>query len=70
MLKNISFKNLVIKFKHLGFSGPYAGGRHLFMEKENLKIHIPNPHKGDISKSLIAEILRQAGISKDDWNNA
>ncbi|OGI56923.1 hypothetical protein A3B85_03015 [Candidatus Nomurabacteria bacterium RIFCSPHIGHO2_02_FULL_37_13] len=70
MLKNISFKHLVIKFKHLGFTGPYAGGKHLFMEKKSLKIHIPNLHKSDISKSLIAEILRQAGISKDDWNNA
>jgi predicted RNA binding protein YcfA (HicA-like mRNA interferase family) len=70
MLKNISFKNLVIKFKNLGFSGPYAGGKHLFMSKEDFKIHIPNPHKGDISKSLVAEILRQAGISKDNWNDA
>jgi predicted RNA binding protein YcfA (HicA-like mRNA interferase family) len=70
MLKNISFKNLVIKFKNLGFGGPYAGGKHLFMSKEDFKIHIPNPHKGDISKSLVAEILRQAGISKDDWNDA
>lgn len=70
MLKNISLKNLVIKFRHLGFNGPYAGGRHLFMEKGSFKICIPNPHKGDISQSLVAEILRQAGISKDDWNNA
>ncbi|MFA4975063.1 MAG: type II toxin-antitoxin system HicA family toxin [Candidatus Paceibacterota bacterium] len=70
MLNNISFKNLVIKFKHLGFNGPHAGGRHLFMSKGNFKVRVPNPHKGDISRSLVAEILRQAGISKDDWNNA
>ena len=29
---------------------------------------VPNPHQaGDISESLLHEILRQAGISRDDW---
>ena len=69
MLKNISQRNLIKKFKNLGFHGPYSGGRHMFMQKENLSVHIPNQHKGDISKSLIAEILRQANITKEMWNN-
>lgn len=68
MLKNISWKKLVQKFRQLGFDGPYSGGRHLFMIKNKLKIHIPNPHGDDISKHLVAEILRQAEISNDDWN--
>ena len=55
------------RFRQLGFDGPYSGGRHLFMTKGNLKVRIPNPHSGDISKHLIAEILRQAGISSRDW---
>ena len=58
------------KFRMLGFDGPFSGGRHLFMVKGALKIHIPNPHRGDISKYLILEILCQAGISKDDWDTA
>lgn len=70
MLKNISWKKLVQKFCHLGFDGPYSGGRHLFMSKGGLKIRIPNPHRGDISKSLVSEILKQAGISDDKWTNA
>jgi len=53
----------------MGFDGPYSGGRHLFMIKDMLKIRIPNPHRGDISKYLIAEILRQAGISSKDWDS-
>ena len=69
MLKNISLKNLVRKLRLLGFDGPYSGGRHLFMINENLKLRIPNPHIGDISKGLLAEILRQGGISKDEWNS-
>jgi predicted RNA binding protein YcfA (HicA-like mRNA interferase family) len=68
MLKNISWKKLVERFRELGFDGPYSGGRHLFMIKDSLKVRIPNPHTGDISKHLLAEILRQAGISRDEWN--
>ncbi len=58
------------KFRHLGFDGPYSGGRHLFMVKGGMKIRIPNPHRGDISKDLLVEILRQAGLSNDIWEDA
>ncbi len=58
------------KFRRLGFDGPYSGGRHLFMIKGTLKLHIPNPHRGNISKHLLAEILRQAGIPSADWEQA
>ena len=68
MLKNISLRKLVVKLKIFGFSGPYSGGRHLFMLKDSLKLRIPNPHHEDISKYLLAEILRQAGISINEWN--
>jgi len=49
MPKNISWRKLVQNFKKLGFDGPYSGGRHLFMVKGKLKVHIPNPHNKDIS---------------------
>lgn len=67
MPKNISWRNLVQKFRKLGFDGPYSGGRHLFMTKDKLKIRLPNPHKSDISKHLVSEILRQADISSNEW---
>jgi len=38
------------------------------MKKNGLKVIISNPHEGDISKHLLSEILRQAGISPRDWN--
>jgi predicted RNA binding protein YcfA (HicA-like mRNA interferase family) len=69
MLKSISRRNLIKRFRNLGFDGPYSGGRHLFMIRDSLKIHIPNPHGRDVSKYLLSEILRQAGISKRDWND-
>jgi predicted RNA binding protein YcfA (HicA-like mRNA interferase family) len=67
MPKNISWKKLVQRFHALGFDGPYSGGRHLFMAKGSLKVHIPNPHGSDISKHLVSEILRQAGINRKEW---
>ncbi len=70
MLKNISWRKLVRKFRRLGFDGPYSGGRHLFMVKEELKVRIPNPHESDISKHLVLEILRQASISNVEWDDA
>lgn len=69
MPRNISWRKMVQKFRQLGFIGPYSGGRHLFIIKGRLKIHIPNPHRGDISKYLVIEILKQAGISHDEWDN-
>lgn len=65
----VSRKDLIKKFRELGFRGPYSGGRHQFMIKKDLKIRVPNLHKsGDISDSLLHEILRQAMISKDEWD--
>jgi hypothetical protein len=69
MPKNTSWRKLVQKFKKLGFDGPYPGGRNLFMAKDELKVRIPNLHRSDISKSLIAKILHQANISPDEWEN-
>ena len=69
MPKNISWRKLVQKFRRLGFDGPYSGGRHFFMTKRTLKVHIPNPHNSDISGPLVAEILKQASISTDEWDS-
>ena len=41
------------------------------MKKESKKIRIPNPHgSGDIDASLVKEIIRQAGISNEEWDEA
>jgi predicted RNA binding protein YcfA (HicA-like mRNA interferase family) len=67
----ISRKKLIQRFRKLGFSGPFSGGRHSFMSKGELKVRIPNPHKGaDISDPLLQEILRQAGIDRRDWEKS
>ncbi len=53
----------------LGFSGPYSGGKHQFMVKNTLKLTVPNPHTGQIDISLLSRILRQAGISRKQWES-
>lgn len=71
MPSSVSRKELLRKFKALGYSGPFSGGRHQFMIKGKKKIRIPNPHgSGDLDISLVEEILRQAGISSEEWDKA
>jgi len=71
MPANISRIELIRKFRTLGYLGPFSGKRHQFMMRGRQKIRVPNPHgSGDIHVSLVKEILRQAGITHDEWDNA
>ena len=65
----IKRKDLVRHLKQLGFEGPYSGGKHQFMVRGDLTIRVPSPHQADIGMELLARILRQAGISRDEWEN-
>ena len=59
--------DLIRALRAAGFNGPFAGAKHEFMEKGSLRVRVPNPHEGDTSRDLLSRILRQAGISRDDW---
>lgn len=63
----IKRKDLIKALKKPGFEGPYVGGKHEFLVRGELRLVIPNPHQSEISKDLLARILRQAGISRRDW---
>jgi len=63
----IKRRKLVQNLRKVGFEGPYSGGNHQYMVKDQLRLVIPNPHKGEISQALLAKILKQAGIDKDKW---
>ena len=64
---SISRKDLVRYLRKMGFDGPYSGGKHQFMIKGDVTLTIANPHKGDIGRELLVRILRQAGISRKEW---
>lgn len=66
----LSRRELISALRRLGFSGPFSGGRHQFMSRGDLVLAIPNPHRGDIGLSLLKLILRQAGITRADWERA
>jgi predicted RNA binding protein YcfA (HicA-like mRNA interferase family) len=59
--------DLIRDLRELGFEGPYVGGKHQFMVKDQVKLAIPNPHQGDVSVHLLVRILRQAGIALEEW---
>jgi hypothetical protein len=40
------------------------------MVLDDVTVRIPNPHRGDIGVALLTRILRQAGISRDEWEQA
>ncbi|MBK1988015.1 type II toxin-antitoxin system HicA family toxin [Sphaerospermopsis aphanizomenoides BCCUSP55] len=66
-LTPVSWNNLVKRLRELGFEGPYAGGRHPQMRRSDVTVIIPNPHEGDISVGLLSRLLRQAGVSREEW---
>lgn len=66
-LTPISRSELIRRLKELGFTGPFPGKRHQHMKRGPTLAIIPNPHGGEISVDLLAEILRKAQISRDEW---
>jgi predicted RNA binding protein YcfA (HicA-like mRNA interferase family) len=65
----IKRKDLISALKTAGFDGPRAGGKHEFMVKGDLRLTLPNPHQGEISMDLLSRILKQAGLSRKEWEN-
>ncbi len=59
--------DLIRALRQAGFEGPFTGGKHQFMVRGELRLVIPNPHDGEISRELLSRLLRQANISRDEW---
>jgi predicted RNA binding protein YcfA (HicA-like mRNA interferase family) len=66
----VSRRKLVSTLNRLGFAGPFSGGRHEFMVRGGAVITIPNPHAGDIGVGLLSIVLKQAGVSRTEWQKA
>jgi len=65
--RSIKRRDFIKALQKAGFEGPYSGGKHQYMIKGTLRLVIPNPHRKEISSALLARILRQAGISRAQW---
>lgn len=61
---------VIRKLKVLGFEGPFGGGRHVVMRhpRTGKKISIPI-HKGrDIPRGTLRAILKEVGVTVEEWN--
>jgi len=63
----ISRRELIRALQKAGFEGPFSEGKHQFMRKGDRTVRIPNPHSGDIGTGLLSRLLKQAGISREEW---
>ena len=61
---------VIRKLRKLGFVGPYPGGRHARMVHPETGKIIPIPmHKGkDVGVGLIRAIIREVGVTPEEWN--
>jgi len=67
-LAPVSRHELIRRLGDLGFNGPFTGTDHEFMTKGAVRVKLPNPHHGqDIGADLLVRILRDSGISRDEW---
>jgi predicted RNA binding protein YcfA (HicA-like mRNA interferase family) len=66
-LAPVSWTILVRRLRKLGFEGPYQGGKHPYMIKDDIVLTIPNQHRSEIGIDLLSRILKQAGITRSMW---
>jgi len=66
-IQPVSWNDLVRGLRNFGFEGPYSGGKHPFMIRGDLVLTVPNPHNKEIGIDLLMRILKQAGISREEW---
>lgn len=68
-LSPLKSRQVIKKLRKLGYEGPYPGGRHVRMVNLETGQIVPIPvHQGkDVSVGLIRAIIRQVGITPDEW---
>jgi predicted RNA binding protein YcfA (HicA-like mRNA interferase family) len=66
-LQPVSWREMVRRFRALGFEGPLQRGKHPYMIRGDVRLTIPNIHRSEVGVDLLARMLRQAGTSRQDW---
>ena len=66
-LTPVSWRQLVRRLRQLGFEGPFEGGKHPYMMRDDVVVTVPNPHRSDISVDLLKRILQRADVSRKEW---
>ena len=68
-LSPVSRREFIRRLRDLGFDGPYTGGRREFMLRADRRLILPNPHRQTVSADLLTRLLRQAGITRQEWES-
>lgn len=68
-LSPLRHREVVAKLRRLGYEGPESGSNHPIMTNPVTRKTIPVPNHGskDIGIGLIRRIIRQAGITVEEW---
>jgi len=66
-LSPVSRSEFIRRLRKLGFAGPFAGGKHGILKRGSYRFPIPNPHRAEIGTAKLAELLKEAGISREEW---
>ena len=68
-LKPLKARVVIRKLQKLEFIGPIPGGKHVRMVHSERGQIIPIPVHGskEIGVGLIREIIKQAGVTRDEW---
>jgi predicted RNA binding protein YcfA (HicA-like mRNA interferase family) len=69
-LSPVPRRELITRLRRLGFEGPYAGGRHGLMVRGRRRLVLPNVHGHDIGVDLLTRVLRQAGVTREEWESS
>ena len=62
-LTPVLWNTLVGRLRELGFDGPYRGGKHHFLTRDEFRLTIPNSHAQGVGIPVLKEILTRAGVS-------
>ncbi|MGH2350181.1 MAG: type II toxin-antitoxin system HicA family toxin [Chloroflexota bacterium] len=70
-LSPLKANEVIRRLRKAGFIGPIPGGRHSRMVRPATGQIIPIPVHGgrDVSVGLIRAMLREAGITPEEWND-
>lgn len=68
-LTPLKSNEVIRKLRALGYNGPIPGDRHVHMVHYASQKIIPVPSHGnkDVGVGLLRKIVRDAGVSADDW---
>ena len=66
-LKPQKYHEFIAKLRKIGLEGPFSGSKHPYFLFGKIKIIVPNPHGGDVDKSIIKKVINKIGVSVDGF---